>query len=94
MMQSIRSSHLRCSVKETLAQVFSCEFCEIFKNTFSYVTPPMAASEGLIFLLVFLHKDSICPLKFRSILIPKSFLHLLLEIDFFTDCYLTRVITR
>ena len=21
--------------KETLAQVFSCEFCEIFKNTFS-----------------------------------------------------------
>ena len=31
--------------KETLAQVFSCEFCEISKNTFSYRTPPMAASE-------------------------------------------------
>ena len=41
----IRSSHLRCSMKkeneacnfikkETLAQVFSCEFCEISKNTF------------------------------------------------------------
>ena len=41
-----RSSHRRCSVrksvlknftkftgKETLAQLFSCEFCEIFKNT-------------------------------------------------------------
>ena len=25
--------------KETLAQVFSCEFCEISKNTFSYRTP-------------------------------------------------------
>ena len=25
--------------KETLAQVFSCEFCEISKNTFSYTTP-------------------------------------------------------
>ena len=25
--------------KETLAQLFSCEFCEISKNTFSYRTP-------------------------------------------------------
>ena len=24
---------------ETLARVFSCEFCEIFKNTFFYRTP-------------------------------------------------------
>ena len=30
--------------KETLAQVFSCEFCEIFKGTFFYRTPPVAAS--------------------------------------------------
>ena len=30
--------------KETLAQVFSCEFYEISKNTFSYRTPPEAAS--------------------------------------------------
>ena len=29
---------------ETLAQVFSCEFCEISKDTFSYKTPPAAAS--------------------------------------------------
>ena len=35
-----------CNVikKETLAQVFSCEFCEIPKNAFSYRTPPVAAS--------------------------------------------------
>ena len=33
--------------KETLAQVFSCEFCEIFKNTFSYRTFPVAASVTL-----------------------------------------------
>ena len=26
--------------KETLAQVFPCEFCEIFKNTFFYGTTP------------------------------------------------------
>ena len=30
--------------KETLAQVFSCEFCQVSKNTFSYRTPPVAAS--------------------------------------------------
>ena len=30
--------------KETLAQVFSCEFCEISMNTFSYRKPPVAAS--------------------------------------------------
>ena len=28
----------------TLAQVFSCEFCEISKNTFFYRIPPVAAS--------------------------------------------------
>ena len=28
--------------KETLAQVFSCEFCEISKKSFSYRTPPVA----------------------------------------------------
>ena len=31
--------------KETLAQVFSCEFCEISKNTFYYRTPLVAASD-------------------------------------------------
>ena len=30
--------------KETLAQILSCEFCEISKNTFSYRTPLVAAS--------------------------------------------------
>ena len=30
--------------KETLAQVFSCEFCEISKNTFYYRTPLLVAS--------------------------------------------------
>ena len=28
----------------TLAEVFSCEFCKSSKNTFSYRTPPVAAS--------------------------------------------------
>ena len=33
--------------KETLAQVFSCEFCEISTTTFSYRTPPVTPSEYL-----------------------------------------------
>ena len=55
-----RSSHQRCSIKisvlknfakftgvkkATLAQVFSCEFCDISKNTFFHRTPPVAVSE-------------------------------------------------
>ena len=34
--------------EEALTQVFSCEFCEISKNTFPYRTPPVAASECLV----------------------------------------------
>ena len=34
--------------KKTLAQVVYCEFCEISKNTFSYRTPPVAASESML----------------------------------------------
>ena len=33
--------------KETLAQVFSCEFSEISKNSFLYRTPLVAASEWI-----------------------------------------------
>ena len=43
--------------KETLAQVFSCEFCEISKNT-SYRTPPVAASV-LIYFMNFIKFDFI-----------------------------------
>ena len=32
--------------KETLTQVFSCEFCESSKNTYFYITPPVVASEN------------------------------------------------
>ena len=33
--------------KETPAQVFSCTFCEVSKNTFFYRTPLVAASENI-----------------------------------------------
>ena len=38
--------------KETLVQVFSWEFCEISKNTFSYGTPPVVASVASIDLRI------------------------------------------
>ena len=42
-------------------QVFSCEFCEISKNTFFYRTPPVAASAGNSFhcWVLFLKKDAV-----------------------------------
>ena len=48
--------------KETPTYVFSCEFCEIFKSTFFYRTPPVDASEctilsgGALQLEMFLRK--------------------------------------
>ena len=39
--------------KETLAQVFSCEFCEISKNIFLYRTPLVAASADAVWKLYF-----------------------------------------
>ena len=38
----------------TLAQVVSCEFCEIFKNTIFYRTPPVAASVFMKLIFDFL----------------------------------------
>ena len=53
--------------KETVAQIFSSEFCEISKNTFSYRTPPVAASEIKGF------RASKCLIKNRKICKRDSF---------------------
>ena len=34
--------------KDSLVQVFSCEFCKISKNTFSYRKPPVVSSVVVI----------------------------------------------
>ena len=39
-------------IKEALAQVFSCEFCEISQNIFSHRTAPVAASVFRILLIL------------------------------------------
>ena len=41
--KSCRLQAYKFNKKETLEQVFSCEFCESSKNTFSYRTPLVAA---------------------------------------------------
>ena len=51
---------------ETLAHVFSCEFCDISKNTFFYRTPPVAASVRS------LHKKWSFPLQISSTNVTKS----------------------
>ena len=51
---SIKCSPKACNFikKETLAQVFSCQFCEISKNTFSYRTLLVAAFDQTLVELV------------------------------------------
>ena len=46
--QSLKPEACNFVKKKTLSQVFSCEFCEISKNTFSYRTYLVAAFEILI----------------------------------------------
>ena len=48
---------------ESLAQVFSCEFCEVSKNTFFYRTPLVAA---------FVRKLQLVSLKFLMLVKMKS----------------------
>ena len=36
-----------CLLKEIPTQVFSCEYCEVFKNSFCY-NPPVAAFELIL----------------------------------------------
>ena len=45
-----------------MAQVFSCEFCEISKNTFSYRTPPVVASDSSGLEIVFIDSSPAGPL--------------------------------
>ena len=49
--RSVRKVACNFIKNESLAQVFSCEFCEISKNTFFYRTPPVADSAHWRFLL-------------------------------------------
>ena len=43
-----RTIHRKTHLLETVTQVFSYECCEIFKNSFFYRTPPVAASVSII----------------------------------------------
>ena len=47
-----QSLFLNKVAKETLAPVFSCEFCEIYKNTFFYGTHLVAASRTPILKII------------------------------------------
>ena len=59
--------------KETLAQAFSCEFCEISRNTFYYRTPLLAASENSI---KDIRQPSKVPLKTLECLLKNSMSHI------------------
>ena len=60
---------------ETVAQVFSCEFCEIFKNTFFYRTPPVANFEYEQYLIMLpkSSKNTCAGTQFQQICRPKAY---------------------
>ena len=62
--------------KETLAQVFSCKFCKISKNTFSYRTPPVAAC----------NKKDQFSIRWRALHLWRKFAE---KQDFLLNCKLT-----
>ena len=44
---NFRKIHRKTPLPESLAQVFSCKFYEISKDTFFYRTPPVVAPDNL-----------------------------------------------
>ena len=62
---SQNSKENNCARKITLSLLFSCRFCEITKNAFSYWTPPVAPSNYYRYLSFFSHKTiAFLPFKF------------------------------
>ena len=51
---SLQSQACNFIKKESLAQLFSCEFCEISRNTFFNRTPPVDASENWFSCIIFI----------------------------------------
>ena len=45
---NITGKHLCQSLEETAAQLLSCEFCKVFKNSFSDRTPPVADASAFL----------------------------------------------
>ena len=54
----LHASGLHFIKKETSTQLLSCAFCQTFKNTFLYRTPPVAASAPFNSIASFIHKIS------------------------------------
>ena len=67
---------------ESLAQMFSCEFCEMSKNTFSYRTPLVAASE-----ISFSH---LCKAAFTLIYILMIKINLSINSSIYISIYISR----
>ena len=59
--------------KETLVQVFSSDFCEIFKNIFFYRTPPVAASKKILNVLESTEFKEKNEIKFKADVLQKRF---------------------
>ena len=56
-LNNLQAEGLQLYLKTSPTQVFFCEVCEIFENTFFYRTPPVTASAPRWLLLFFLFRN-------------------------------------
>ena len=56
-LNNLQAEGLQLYLKKSPTQVFFCEVCEIFENTFFYRTPPVTASAPRWLLLFFLFRN-------------------------------------
>ena len=56
-LNNLQAEGLQLYLKTSPTQVFFCEVCEIFENTFFYRTPPVTASAPRRLLLFFLFRN-------------------------------------
>ena len=54
--KSLETEELQLNLKKSPTQVFSCEVCKTFKNTFFYKKPPVTASALPVAASVFFFK--------------------------------------
>ena len=66
--------------KKTLAEVLCCEFCEIFKKTFSYRKPPVATSANQ-----YLHVKNLWQSDMQTILFDIIFLYRIRNLHNWTE---------
>ena len=79
-LKRLQTEDLQLCLKKSPTQVFSCEVCKTFKNTFSYRKPPVTASAVPVAASVFFLNSNLTAIAisqpFYDVLIIFSYQHI------------------